>query len=135
MVAEVIATYLLVFVTCGSAALSASDEQRVSKLGASVAGGLIVTAMIYAVGHISGAHMNPAVTLAFAAVRHFPWKQVTVFLQLPQLPISNVRLGRRFILDFIICKCVMTNHALVSCIAGHTSCVGSVQTDFVGPTH
>ncbi|WKA04615.1 hypothetical protein VitviT2T_022632 [Vitis vinifera] len=79
VVAEVIATYLLVFVTCGSAALSASDEQRVSKLGASVAGGLIVTAMIYAVGHISGAHMNPAVTLAFAAVRHFPWKQVPLY--------------------------------------------------------
>ncbi|CAI9763246.1 unnamed protein product [Fraxinus pennsylvanica] len=73
--AEIIATYLLVFVTCGSAALSASDEHKVSKLGASVAGGLIVTVMIYAVGHISGAHMNPAVTLAFAAVSHFPWKQ------------------------------------------------------------
>ena len=79
VVAEIIATYLLVFVTCGSAALSASDENRVSKLGASLAGGLIVTAMIYAVGHISGAHMNPAVTLAFAAARHFPWKEVTVF--------------------------------------------------------
>ncbi|KAE8021684.1 hypothetical protein FH972_007555 [Carpinus fangiana] len=79
VVAETIATYLLVFVTCGSAALSAADENRVSKLGASVAGGLIVTVMIYAVGHISGAHMNPAVTLAFAAVRHFPWKQVPVY--------------------------------------------------------
>ncbi|KAI3442296.1 uncharacterized protein J3R85_001409 [Psidium guajava] len=73
--AEIIATYLLVFVTCGSAALSASDEHRVSRLGASVAGGLVVTVMIYAVGHVSGAHMNPAVTLAFAAVRHFPWNQ------------------------------------------------------------
>lgn len=76
VVAEIIATYLLVFVTCGSAALSASDERRVSRLGASVAGGLVVTVMIYAVGHVSGAHMNPAVTLAFAAVRHFPWNQV-----------------------------------------------------------
>lgn len=77
--AEIIATYLLVFVTCGSAALSASDEHEVSKLGASVAGGLIVTVMIYAVGHISGAHMNPAVTLAFAAVSRFPWKQVPFY--------------------------------------------------------
>ncbi|KAJ4707447.1 Aquaporin NIP2-1 like [Melia azedarach] len=77
--AECIATYLLVFVTCGAAALSANDEYKVSKLGASVAGGLIVTVMIYAVGHISGAHMNPAVTLAFAAVRHFPWKQVPIY--------------------------------------------------------
>ncbi|KAF8023906.1 hypothetical protein BT93_F1181 [Corymbia citriodora subsp. variegata] len=79
VVAEIIATYLLVFVTCGSAALSASDESRVSRLGASVAGGLVVTVMIYAVGHISGAHMNPAVTLAFAAVRHFPWNQVPLY--------------------------------------------------------
>ncbi|XP_050230284.1 aquaporin NIP2-1-like [Mercurialis annua] len=79
VVAEVIATYLMVFVTCGSGAVSSSDEQRISKLGASIAGGLIVTVMIYAVGHVSGAHMNPAVTLAFAAVRHFPWKQVPFY--------------------------------------------------------
>ncbi|KAH7554584.1 hypothetical protein JRO89_XS12G0239700 [Xanthoceras sorbifolium] len=77
VVAEIIATYLLVFVTCGSASLSANDEHKVAKLGASVAGGLIVTVMIYAVGHISGAHMNPAVTLAFSATRHFPWRQVS----------------------------------------------------------
>nr|GMD56956.1 aquaporin NIP2-1-like [Ipomoea batatas] len=79
VVAEVIATYLLVFVTAGSAAISASDAHRVSQLGASVAGGLIVTVMIYAVGHISGAHMNPAVTFAFAAFRHFPWRQVPFY--------------------------------------------------------
>ncbi|KAM1058840.1 hypothetical protein ACFX2I_023534 [Malus domestica] len=79
VVAEMIATYMLVFATAGSAALAASDEHQVSKLGASIAGGLIITVMIYAVGHISGAHMNPAVTLAFAAVRHFPWKQVPIY--------------------------------------------------------
>ncbi|KAK1265901.1 Aquaporin NIP2-1 [Acorus gramineus] len=79
VVAETIATFLLVFVTCGSAALSKSNRGMVSQLGASVAGGLIVTVMIYAVGHISGAHMNPAVTLAFAAIRHFPWKQVPFY--------------------------------------------------------
>ncbi|KAL3624027.1 Aquaporin NIP2-1 [Castilleja foliolosa] len=80
VIAEIISTYMLVFVTCGSAALSASDEHKVARLGASVAGGLIVTVMIYAVGHISGAHMNPAVTLAFAAVRHFPWIQVPFYV-------------------------------------------------------
>ncbi|PON67305.1 Major intrinsic protein [Trema orientale] len=79
VLAEIIATFLMVFVTCGAAALSESDERRVPKLGASLVGGLIVTVMIYAVGHISGAHMNPAVTLAFAAVRHFPWKQVPFY--------------------------------------------------------
>lgn len=80
MFAEIIATYLLVFVTCGAAALSENDENKVAKLGASVAGGLIVTVMIYAVGHISGAHMNPAVTLAFAAFRHLPWNYVPVYV-------------------------------------------------------
>ncbi|KAL7611319.1 hypothetical protein Lser_V15G13029 [Lactuca serriola] len=79
VVAEAVATFLLVFVTCGSAALATSNEHKVSQLGASLAGGLIVTVMIYAVGHISGAHMNPAVTLAFASVRHFPWNQVPIY--------------------------------------------------------
>ncbi|ONK73891.1 uncharacterized protein A4U43_C03F640 [Asparagus officinalis] len=83
VMAEVIATFMLVFVTCGAGALSRSDQHRVSQLGASVAGGLIVTVvtvMIYAVGHISGAHMNPAVTLAFAVTRHFPWVQVPFYM-------------------------------------------------------
>nr|CAD1826440.1 unnamed protein product [Ananas comosus var. bracteatus] len=79
VVAETIATFLLVFATAGAAALSKSDLTRVSQLGASVAGGLIVTVMIYAVGHISGAHMNPAVTLAFAVSHHFPWIQVPFY--------------------------------------------------------
>ncbi|XP_022741039.1 aquaporin NIP2-1-like [Durio zibethinus] len=77
--AEIIATYLLVFVTCGSAAISSIDENKISRLGASIAGGLVVTVMIYAVGHVSGAHTNPAVTLAIASVRHFPWKQVPFY--------------------------------------------------------
>jgi len=79
VVAEVISTYLLVFATCGAAALSATDESKVPKLGASIVGGLIVLVMIYAVGHISGAHMNPAVTLAFASVKFIPWFQVPFY--------------------------------------------------------
>ncbi|EEC74001.1 hypothetical protein OsI_08920 [Oryza sativa Indica Group] len=77
VVSEVVATFLLVFMTCGAAGISGSDLSRISQLGQSIAGGLIVTVMIYAVGHISGAHMNPAVTLAFAVFRHFPWIQGT----------------------------------------------------------
>ncbi|KAI4366681.1 hypothetical protein MLD38_022528 [Melastoma candidum] len=80
VIAEVIATYLLVFVTCGAAAISENDGNLLPNLGASIAGGLIVTVMIYAVGHISGAHMNPAVTFAFASVLGFPWKQVPCYV-------------------------------------------------------
>lgn len=77
--AEVIGTFLIVFVGSGGAALNAIDGNKVSKLAASLAGGFIVTVMIYSIGHISGAHMNPAVSLAFATVTHFPWKQVCHF--------------------------------------------------------
>ncbi|KAJ3695624.1 hypothetical protein LUZ60_001001 [Juncus effusus] len=79
VISEIIATFLLVFVTCGAAALSKDNMSHISQLGQSVAGGLIVTVMIYSVGHISGAHMNPAVTLAFATYRHFHWLQVPFY--------------------------------------------------------
>lgn len=65
-----------VFVTCGAAALTTKDNHEVSHLGESVANGHCLTDTIYAVGHISSAHMNPTVTLAFATVGHFPWAQV-----------------------------------------------------------
>ncbi|KAL0554962.1 hypothetical protein IC582_008893 [Cucumis melo] len=99
LVAEVIATYLLVFVSCGVAALSGSDEQEVSKLGASITCGLIVTVMIYAVGHISGAHMNPAVTIAFAAVRRFPWKQVPLYAAAQLSGATSAAFTLRILLD------------------------------------
>ncbi|KAL5650773.1 hypothetical protein ACJX0J_036231, partial [Zea mays] len=79
VISEVVATFLLVFVTCGAASIYGEDNARISQLGQSVAGGLIVTVMIYATGHISGAHMNPAVTLSFACFRHFPWIQVPFY--------------------------------------------------------
>jgi len=54
--AETISTFILVFVTCGSSILDHGSRPLVSELGGSMASGLIVTVMIYSVGHISGAH-------------------------------------------------------------------------------
>lgn len=48
-------------------------------VGVAIAFGLVIMVMIYAVGHISGAHFNPAVTFAFALTRHFPWPRVAVY--------------------------------------------------------
>ena len=42
-------------------------------VGVAITFGLVIMAMIYAIGHVSGAHFNPAVTFAFALTRHFPW--------------------------------------------------------------
>jgi aquaporin NIP len=100
VISEVVATFLLVFVTCGAASIYGEDNKRISQLGQSMAGGLIVTVMIYATGHISGAHMNPAVTLSFACFRHFPWIQVYFFLyfslSLPPIPLRSFSIVRSF---------------------------------------
>src|SRR5438067_10766845 len=82
-VAEIIGTGLLVFVGAGSvpAILLLEGGTKAPFLGAdlgfiSFAFGLIVTAMIYSVGKVSGCRINPAVTVALAARKRFPWREV-----------------------------------------------------------
>ena len=48
-------------------------------VGVAITFGLVIMAMIYAVGHVSGAHFNPAVTFAFALTRHFPWPRAVAY--------------------------------------------------------
>jgi aquaporin NIP len=69
--AEAIGTFALVFVGAG-AIMADTEEGGLGNVGVALAFGLVIMAMVYAVGHISGAHLNPAVTLAFALSRHFP---------------------------------------------------------------
>lgn len=68
--AEFIGTFAIMFFGCGSIMISLSPDTIPLIFGGTVA------TMIYTVGHISGAHFNPAVTLAFSVTRHFPVKQV-----------------------------------------------------------
>jgi MIP family channel proteins len=73
--AEAIGTYALVTAGCGAIIVN-SLTGALTHLGVALTFGLIITVMIAATGHLSGAHFNPAVTLSFAMTRHFPWREV-----------------------------------------------------------
>ena len=75
LTAEFVGTFALVFAGCGAVMVEAKTGE-LGQVGIALTSGLVIMAMIYAVGHISGAHLNPAVSLAFALNRHFPWTKL-----------------------------------------------------------
>lgn len=79
-VAELIGTFALVFCGTGAIIINQQTGGTIGHAGIAATFGLIVTAMIYSLGEISGAHFNPAVTIAFSVVRLFKWKDVAPYL-------------------------------------------------------
>lgn len=80
LVAETCGTFFLVLAAAGAGVVDVVSGGLVGRQAAVVAPGVMVLAMIYTIGETSGAHLNPAVTIAFAARGNFPWRRVPGYL-------------------------------------------------------
>ncbi|KAL2468102.1 Aquaporin NIP1-2 [Forsythia ovata] len=78
IIAEILGTYVLVFAGCGAALVD--REKTVTVVGLAMVWGLALMVMIYALGHVSGGHFNPAVTIGFAAARKLPFIHVPLYV-------------------------------------------------------
>jgi aquaporin NIP len=132
-IAEFIGTFFLVFVGTGAIIIDGISNHSISHLGVAFAFGLVITVMIYACGHISGAHFNPAVTIAFAISGDFPLNNVIQYLisqllgaisaslllrllfgnifylgsTLPILPNGSTAVPVSFVMEFVFTFCLM----------------------------
>ena len=149
--AEFIGTFSLVAVGCGAIVVQAQTGE-LSHVGVSLAFGLVVMVMIAAVGHISGAHLNPAVTLAFAVTRHFPWRltpgymlaqfggAVTASFLLRLIFGFDAHLGvtqpsgsilQSFIVELVLTAALMF---VITAVATDTKAVGQLAAIMIGAT-
>ena len=78
--AEGLGAFALVFAGCGAIVTDTVHAGVLGAVGVSLVFGLVVMAMVYATGHLSGAHLNPAVTLAFTLTRHFPRREALAYI-------------------------------------------------------
>jgi aquaporin Z len=78
--AEILGTFAMVFCGTGAIIINQQTNGAITHVGVAITFGLIVMAMIYALGNISGAHLNPAVTIAFTLAKKFKLKQVLPYI-------------------------------------------------------
>ncbi|CAI0420588.1 unnamed protein product [Linum tenue] len=152
--AEFIGTLILIFAGTAAAIVNEKTQGSESLLGLAGSSGLAVMIVILSTGHISGAHLNPAVTIAFAALKHFPWKHVPVYIGSQvaasvvagyglkavfqpvmgggvTVPAASVGYAQAFALEFIISFNLMF---VVTAVATDTRAVGELAGVAVGAT-
>jgi MIP family channel proteins len=78
--AEGLAAFALVFAGCGAIITDQTRGGTLGTVGVALVFGLVIMVMVYATGHLSGAHINPAVTLAFALTRHLPPREAAAYI-------------------------------------------------------
>lgn len=150
--AEFIGTFILMFAGIGTAIVNQKLHNSETLIGCAGANGLAVMIIILSTGHISGAHLNPAVTISFAALKHFPWKNVPLYIGTQVLAsicasytlkgvfhpfmnggvtVPSVEYGQAFALEFIISFNLMF---VVTAVATDTRAVGELAGIAVGAT-
>lgn len=78
--AEALAAFALVFAGCGAIITNQVRDGALGTVGVAIVFGLVIMVMVYATGHLSGAHINPAVTIAFAVARHLPSREASAYV-------------------------------------------------------
>ncbi|KOM44660.1 hypothetical protein LR48_Vigan05g226500 [Vigna angularis] len=150
--AEFIGTFILMFAATAAAIVNQKTNGSETLIGCAATTGLAVMIVILATGHISGAHLNPAVPLSFAALKHFPWKHVPMYIGAQVLAsicaafalkgvyhpfmsggvtVPSGGYGQSFALEFIIAFNLMF---VVTAVATDTRAVGELAGIAVGAT-
>ncbi|GAB2228226.1 hypothetical protein Droror1_Dr00010056 [Drosera rotundifolia] len=152
VLAEFVGTFILIFAGTATAIVNQKTQGAETLIGLAGSTGLAVMIVILSTGHISGAHLNPSITIAFAALKHFPWAQVPVYVGVQVLAslcaafvlksvfhpimgggvtVPSVNSGQAFTLEFIITFNLMF---VVTAVATDTRAVGELAGIAVGAT-
>jgi aquaporin NIP len=151
--AEGFAAFALVFAGCGAIVANERYDGALGAVGVSLVFGLVIMVMVYATGHLSGAHINPAVTVAFTLSRHFPPRDAAAYItaQLvgaaggalvllavwPEQPgelgatVPSIGLGSAFVYELVLTAFLMF---VIMAVATDTRAVGAAAAIAIGGT-
>ncbi|WZZ05093.1 hypothetical protein YC2023_091014 [Brassica napus] len=150
--AEFVGTFILIFTATAGPIVNQKYDGAETLIGNAACAGLAVMIIILSTGHISGAHLNPSMTIAFAALRHFPWAQVPAYIAAQVsasicasfalkavfhpfmsggVTVPSVSVGQAFALEFIISFILLF---VITAVATDTRAVGELAGIAVGAT-